>query len=182
MSKLKELTWAHHQAAERRKFAKELLSGSIDPKLYHKFLTCQYMNYNVLEQATIIPPHLNKIHRARRIFQDIRELEEAFGLEPDGIFPPSVNEYASRIAMLQESDDNHGLLAHMYVRHFGELHGGQMIKKKIPGNGLMYEFAGDTKYLIEEFRKLLDDDMAEEAKICFDFASQLFDELSVDIS
>jgi hypothetical protein len=24
--------------------------------------------------------------------------------------------------------------------------------------------------------------MAEEAKICFDFASQLFDELSVDIS
>jgi heme oxygenase len=84
--------------------------------------------------------------------------------------------------MLQESDNNHGLLAHMYVRHFGELHGGQMIKKKIPGNGLMYEFAGDTKYLIEEFRKLLDDDMAEEAKICFDFASQLFDELSVDIS
>ena len=140
------------------------------------------MNYNVLEQATIIPPHLNKIHRARRIFEDIRELEEAFGLEPDGIFPPSVNEYASRIAMLQESDNNHGLLAHMYVRHFGELHGGQMIKKKIPGNGLMYEFEGDTKYLIEEFRKLLDDDMAEEAKICFDFASQLFDELSVDIS
>ena len=140
------------------------------------------MNYNVLEQATIIPPHLNKIHRARRIFQDIRELEEAFGLEPDGIFPPSVNAYASRIAMLQESDNNHGLLAHMYVRHFGELHGGQMIKKKIPGNGLMYEFEGDTKYLIEEFRKLLDDDMAEEAKICFDFASQLFDELSVDIS
>ena len=70
----------------------------------------------------------------------------------------------------------------MYVRHFGELHGGQMIKKKIPGNGIMYEFEGDTKYLIEEFRKLLDDDMAEEAKICFDFASQLFDELSVDIS
>jgi heme oxygenase len=70
----------------------------------------------------------------------------------------------------------------MYVRHFGELHGGQMIKKKIPGNGIMYEFEGDTKHLIEEFRKLLDDDMAEEAKICFDFASQLFDELSVDIS
>ena len=182
MSKLKELTWAHHQAAERRKFAKELLSGSIDPKLYHKFLTCQYMNYNVLEQAAIIPPHLNKIKRARRIFQDIRELEDVFGLEPDGVFPPSVNEYAARIGMLQESDNNHGLLAHMYVRHFGELHGGQMIKKKIPGNGIMYEFEGDTKHLIEEFRKLLDDDMAEEAKICFDFASQLFDELSVDIS
>ena len=56
-----------------------------------------------------------------------------------------------------------------------------MIKKKIPGNGLMYEFEGDTKVLIEEFRKLLSDDMAEEAKKCFDFASQLFDELSKEM-
>jgi len=30
-------------------------------------------------------------------------------------------------------------------------------------------------------RKYLDDDMAEEAKICFDFASQLFDELSTEV-
>ena len=136
------------------------------------------MNYNVLEQAAIIPPHLNKIKRARRIFQDIRELEDAFGLEPDGVFPPSINEYAARIGMLQESDNNHGLLAHMYVRHFGELHGGQIIKKKAPGSGKMYEFDGDKEYLIEEFRKLLHDGMAEESKKCFTFASQLFDELS----
>ena len=176
MSKLKELTWAHHQAAERRKFAKELLSGSIDPKLYHKFLTCQYMNYNVLEQAAIIPPHLNKIKRARRIFQDIRELEDAFGLEPDGVFPPSVNEYAARIGMLQESDNNHGLLAHMYVRHFGELHGGQMIKKRNPGSGKMYEF-NDVEQLKTTVRKMLHDDMADEANICFQFAMQLFEEL-----
>ena len=46
----------------------------------------------------------------------------------------------------------------------------------------MYEFSGDTKFLIEEFRKLLSDDMADEAKICFDFASELFDELSKDIN
>jgi hypothetical protein len=45
----------------------------------------------------------------------------------------------------------------------------------------MYEFDGDTKVLIEEFRKLLNDDMADEAKICFDFASKLFDELSLEI-
>ena len=69
----------------------------------------------------------------------------------------------------------------MYVRHFGELHGGQMIKKRVPGSGKMYEFELEKEYLIEEFRKLLDDDMAEEAKICFDFASQLFDELSQNI-
>jgi heme oxygenase len=180
-SKLKELTWAHHQAAERRKFAKELLSGSIDPALYHRFLCAQYMNYEVLERNAIIPPNLNKIKRSRRIFQDIRELEQLFGLKPSGEFPPSVSKYAAHINALADADDNHSLLAHMYVRHFGELHGGQMIKKKTPGNGLMYEFDGDTKVLIAEFRELLDDSMAEEAKRCFDFASELFDELSVDI-
>lgn len=179
--KLKELTWAHHQAAERRAFAKELLSGSIDPALYHKFLTCQYMNYNVLENAVIIPPNLNNIKRARRIFQDIRELEDVYDLAPTGVFPQSVRDYEQHIWKLQEEENNHSLLAHCYVRHFGELHGGQMIKKKIPGNGLMYEFEGDTKKLIEQFRTLLDDSMAEEAKKCFDFASQLFDELSKEM-
>ena len=42
----------------------------------------------------------------------------------------------------------------------------------------MYEFEGDTKVLIEEFRKLLHDGMEVEAKACFSFASELFDELS----
>lgn len=180
--KLKELTWAHHQAAERRAFAKELLSGKIDPALYHKFLCCQYMNYSVLEELVIIPPNLNKIKRHRRIFQDIRELEETYGLEPPDNYPPSVSKYATHLYQLSEAEDNEALLAHMYVRHFGELHGGQMIKKKIPGSGLMYEFEGDKQQLIDDFRELLSDDMAEEAKKCFDFASELFDELSKEIS
>ena len=180
-NKLKELTWAHHQSAERRAFAKELISGKIDPKLYHKFLTCQYMNYEILEKNTTIPPNLHAIKRAPRIFQDIRELEQMYGFEPDGNFPPSVNKYGAHINVLADSDNNEKLLAHMYVRHFGELHGGQIIKKKTPGSGLMYDFEGDTKVLIEEFRKLLNDDMADEAKLCFDFASELFDELSKEV-
>lgn len=181
-NKLKELTWAHHQSAERRKFAKELISGKIEPKLYHKYLCCQYLAYKVLERVTIIPPNLIAIHRAPRIFQDIRELEELFGFEPDGEYPDTVNNYIAYVEALSDADNNEALLAHMYVRHFGELHGGQIIKKKTPGNGLMYEFNGDTKVLIEEFRKLLSDDMEDEAKKCFDFASELFDELSKDIN
>ena len=180
--KLKELTWAHHQSAERRKFAKHLISGKIEPKLYHKFLCCQYLNYEALESKVIIPPNLTPIKRSNRIWTDIRELENEYGLEPDGNYPPSVEKYTNHIHALAEWDANDKLLAHMYVRHFGELHGGQIIKKKVPGSGKMYEFEGDTKILIEEFRKLLHDDMADEAKICFDFASELFDELSEEIS
>lgn len=180
--KLKELTWAHHQAAERRAFAKELLSGKLDPALYHKFLCCQYLNYQVLEAKTKIPANLKPIHRSSRIWSDIRELEKEYGLEPDGIFPQSVHDYHNHILDLVEANDQRGLLAHMYVRHFGDLHGGQMIKKKIPGSGKMYEFELEKEDLIREFRELLDDDMAEEAKKCFDFASRLFDELSKDMS
>ena len=179
--KLKELTWAHHQAAERRAFAKILLSGKIEPKLYHKFLCCQYLNYQILESYAEIPSNLLPIRRESRIWTDIRELEVEYGLGPDGDYPKSVEEYTNHIKSLAEKGDQHGLLAHMYVRHFGELHGGQMIKKRVPGSGKMYEFELEKEYLIEEFRKLLDDDMAEEAKICFDFASQLFDELSQNI-
>ena len=50
-NKLKQLTWAHHQAAERRKFAKQLISGGIDPFVYYKFLNCQYLVYEVLEKS-----------------------------------------------------------------------------------------------------------------------------------
>lgn len=180
--KLKELTWAHHQAAERRKFAKELLSGKMEPQLYHKFLCCQYLNYQVLEAHTEIPSHLYPIRRESRIWSDIRELESEFKLQPDGKYPKSVEEYNKHILNLVKEQDQRGLLAHMYVRHFGDLHGGQMIRKRIPGSGKMYEFELEKEYLIEEFRKLLDDDMADEAKVCFDFASQLFDELSAEMS
>ena len=79
---------------------------------------------------------------------------------------------------LAEAEDNEGLLAHMYVRHFGELHGGQKNKAKTPGKGEMYEIESDTKVMIEEFRTLLHDGMEVEAKRCFSFASELFDELS----
>lgn len=74
-------------------------------------------------------------------------------------------------------DDPHKLMAHIYVRHMGDLSGGQMIKKKVPGSGRYYEFDGDIKELKEKIRSKCNDDMAEEAKLCFDFATDLFKEM-----
>ena len=177
-NRLKQLTWAHHQAAERRKFAKQLISGGIDPFVYYKFLNCQYLVYRLLEDIVIIPPNLTAIYRAPRILQDMDELSEIYGFDDIDSYPESVGRCMTHMQGLADADDNDSLLAHMYVRHFGELHGGQIIKAKTPGKGIMYEFEGDTKVLIEEFRKLLHDGMEVEAKACFSFASELFDELS----
>ena len=46
---LKELTYEHHRNAERQKFVKVLMSGSIDPKLYATFMYNQHHQYDILE-------------------------------------------------------------------------------------------------------------------------------------
>ena len=51
-----------------------------------------------------------------------------------------------------------------------------MIAKKVPGLGMMYKFK-DKEGLKEKVRAILNDEMADEANICFEFAIRLFEEL-----
>ena len=67
-------------------------------------------------------------------------------------------------------------LAHIYVRYLGDLRGGQMIAKKVPGTGKYYKFE-EPKVLAESIYTKLDDSMADEAKIVFEFATKQFQEL-----
>ena len=74
---------------------------------------------------------------------------------------------------LKTQDD---FMAHVYVRYLGDLRGGQMIAKKIPGNGKYYDFTNPQE-LAQSIYMNLNDTMAEEAKKVFDFATQLFIEM-----
>jgi heme oxygenase len=56
------------------------------------------------------------------------------------------------------------------------MYGGQMIKKRNPGSGTMYDF-DNVEELKIRVRSMLSDDLAEEANRCFEFAIQLFTEL-----
>jgi len=73
--------------------------------------------------------------------------------------------------------DKTALMAHIYTLHMGDLSGGQMISKKIPGEGRMYQFEGDIKEIKEAIRSNTSDDMADEAKWVFESATALFKEL-----
>lgn len=171
---LKELTHEVHQRAERTKFAQKLIKG-LSPEEYHRYLYNQYMIYSILETAAdAVLPELKEIRRAEHIYTDLRELEKeyAIGTTPD-ILMPVVREYERHVINL----DRNGLLAHIYVRHFGDMYGGQMIKKRNPGSGTMYDF-DDVENLKIKIRSMLSDDMYEEANRCFEFAIQLFKELS----
>jgi heme oxygenase len=65
----------------------------------------------------------------------------------------------------------------VYVLHMGDLSGGQMIARKAPGEGRMYQFDTDKPALKESIRTKINDDMAEEAKYCFTASTNLFKEL-----
>jgi heme oxygenase len=173
MSSLKELTWEVHQRAERTAFARKLLAG-LSPEEYHRYLYNQYMIYSILEDvARPTYPELKDIYRAERIYADIRELEKEYmiGTTPD-LLMPVVRAYEKHVMTLNTK----GILAHLYVRHFGDMYGGQMIKKRNPGSGTMYNFE-NAEDLKTRVRSMLSDDMAEEATRCFEFAIQLFKEL-----
>jgi heme oxygenase len=175
MTTIKELTWEHHKNAERQEFVKVLMSGSIDPKLYATFLFNQHPCYNILETVAMSHGLLDgifEVKRASRIHADFMEL---WTEKEQPIILDSTNRYMQHIKSIM--DDPHKIMSHIYVRHMGDLSGGQMIKKKIPGAGTMYEFDGEIATLKDSIRAKLDDNMADEAKICFEFATDTFKEL-----
>lgn len=179
MSKLKELVWEDHKRAETRPFVKVLFSGSIDPKLYATYLKNQHPMYEILEVCAM--PHgifngIPSIRRAPNILSDFIELWGNDNQESPKMCPV-VNDYIKYILSIK--DDPKRLMAHVYVRHFGDLSGGQMIAKRVPGSGSYYKFDGDADEIKNAIRPKLTDDMADEAKVCFDFAARFFEEMMV---
>jgi len=172
---LKELTKDNHSNAERQEFVKILFSGSIDPKLYATYLYNQFPMYELLEVCAM--PHgllsdIPGILRAKAIRKDFEELWGDVEDRPK--LCPVVKAYMDHIMNIK--DDPQKLMAHIYVRHMGDLAGGQMIAKKVPGAGKYYQFenADDLKAAV---RLKINDGMADEAKVCFDFATQFFKEM-----
>lgn len=174
MNQLKELTAKHHKKAERSKYAKKLLKG-LTPEEYYVYLVNQYEIYYILEfYARDVIKDFSIIKRADKIREDAIELEMKYGFTfSESMLCDVVKEYKAHVSTLDEQ----GLLAHIYVRHFGDMYGGQIIKKKNPGSGKMYDFE-NVESLKAKVRSLLNDDMAEEANVCFKFAIKLFEELN----
>jgi len=176
MSNLKELTKDEHTNAERQAFVKVLMSGKINPKLYATYLWNQHKKYDLLEALAMANGLLNEFPEIRRknaIEQDFAELWTVGEAPP--VILPSTTEYIGHMREIMTEPEK--LMAHIYVLHMGDLSGGQMIAKRVPGEGRMYKFDGDTTEIKEKIRSKTHDDMAEEAKYVFSSATNLFKEL-----
>ena len=170
---LKELTMQQHRNAERQKFAGVLMSGEIPKKFYLIYLINQHSCYHILETHPLfVLPHPN-LKRMDKIKTDINELNDNIKMDITNVLTKSTLDYIEHVKNIKNQEDFN---AHVYVRYLGDLRGGQMIAKKIPGKGCYYDFDKPNE-LAASIYEILNDDMAEEAKKVFTFATRLFVEM-----
>lgn len=174
---LREATRQRHEEAENHRFVKALFGGNLPFKAYAEFLYNQMFAYRALELAAKeagVLEGISEIQRTKKIKEDLTALGE---LDPN-LYPlklhKSTHDYIQYVLGLQQADD---LMAHVYVRHMGDMFGGAMIKKVIAGPGHMYEFE-NRGALIQEIRSRLKSEMADEANRVFEFAIRLFEEIA----
>lgn len=167
MSSLKELTAEKHKEAESQPFIKSIFAGKVDTRKYAEYLYQLLCIYGALESHARFAKLLDgmeDIQRAKEIELDWVEL---IGSEQSTLLPET-KKYMDYMSLGSFWNYPDKIMAHIYVRHMGDLFGGQMLAKLLPGECRMYKFA-DKEKLILEMRKRLNIDMAEEANTAFQF-------------
>lgn len=184
MKDIKELVWEEHKNAERQEFVKILMSGEIPKKLYGVYLYNQFNCYLELEKYAkhnSLFRHTPGLERAEAIHYDYRANWEDIGKPPP--LTESTKDYIKHLETIM--DDAEKLYAHIYVRHLGDLSGGQMIKRKTPGPNRYYTFKDkqviEYKRIVREninnYLKVYELNVIPEAKKCFEYATNLFKEM-----
>ena len=181
MRDIKDLTMEHHKNAERQAFVDILMSGKIPERLYATYLYNQLQCYSVLEKYGMhngLFRDTPNLLRAEHIHYDFK----SFGIDTP-IITKSTKEYVDHIESIQ--DEAMKLYAHIYVRHLGDISGGQMIMKKTPGPNRYYKFkhkeVGDYKRIVREtinaYLNVYEHSVVPEAMFCFESATKLFAEM-----
>lgn len=173
---LKEITKDLHTEAERTDFAKKLIKGTLTKEEYAFYLWQMVLVYGTIENNldSEILDQLPGIERTHKIHQDFSEL-----MTPKHQFtwvPSAVGYHLYLMELARDPDKKHLIKAHMYVRHMGDLFGGQIIANRVPGTGRFYQF-DDTQDLKLRIRALMTDDLGQEARTAFEWAIKIMKEI-----
>lgn len=164
-----------HTLAEEHVFAKTLVAGEISTQAYANYLYNLIPCYRIIErkaEAAGVLEGIEGIKRSDKIEADFDELNTTNAIKTSIV--PAGFRYQLYLHELEDSDK---ILAHLYVRHFGDLFGGQIIKSKVPGSGQMYEFDDRSKLISAARSKLYGRSLAAEARVAFEAAIDLFEDL-----
>lgn len=178
MQSLKELTKEAHKSAERASFMQRLLKKNITPYQYYVYIYNQLFMYETLEyyakQVGIFDDDLKNLQRIESLRADEMEIRTENNFEIPVLLNASLD-YSDYITSI--GDDKEKLFAHIYVRHMGDLSGGQIIKKLVPGPTSLYEFEGDIETLKNAVRIKLHNGLEKESKVCFSMVQNFLEEL-----
>jgi heme oxygenase len=174
MSSLKELTAEKHKEAETQPFIKSIFSNKVDEN--------KYIDY--LYQLKIIYDYLETTGDRLGLFDDLENLKRhsAISLDYAELSKNRINlndirnstiDYLEYLDSIK--DDKDKIMAHVYVRHMGDLFGGQALAKLLPGPNNMFKFE-DIPSLAMKVRSKLDISMADEANRAFDFNIEMIKE------
>jgi heme oxygenase len=166
LSTLKELTADVHAEAESQPFIKSIFAGNVNKEKYADYVYQLFHVYGLMEilaSKHAIFDGIEDLKRAKLAQQDWAELCEDLATTVFKIRPSTLT-YLQYLDSIQ--DDSKKLLAHVYVRHMGDMFGGQQLAKLTPGSGHMYKFE-DIPTLIKTVRSKLDVSLADEAIIAF---------------
>jgi len=175
---LREITKDLHHEAEKTKFAKELLSGKIEKDRYANYLYNMLAIYDPVEwyssrQGFFV--NMPDLPRLKSIYADFIELDNG----EYRYLTPSTIEYVQYLHKLgNDPNHKHLIKAHLYVRHMGDLNGGQIIKKQVAhiSSGKFYDFENPDQLKVQ-IRQELDDSLGEESCVAFQWAIKIMRDL-----
>jgi heme oxygenase len=167
---LKDLTAAKHAEAESTPFMKAVFAKTLPFDLWVDWTYQKWLFYGAIEGAAGANQLLGDLPDLRRAFYLAMDYAEMNGNNPRHEFRPIVVDYYNYI--LSISKDPNKIMAHLYTWHMGDMFGGQMIKKIVPGPHRNLEFE-DARTLMTNIRAKLDDSMGDEANVAFDWAIRM---------
>ena len=175
---LKELTADKHREAESTQFMKAVFDRTLPQDLWIDWTYQKTLFYGAIEGAAGACRLLGDLPDIRRAFYIYLDYTEMAGDTPFPKYRDVVRDYYNYI--LSISNNPQRVMAHLYTWHMGDMFGGQMIKKIVPGSHRALEF-DDVRTLMTNIRALLDDSMAEEANTAFDWAIKMMRDYDTDL-
>ena len=168
---LKELTADKHKEAETTNFMKAVFARKLPEDLWADFTYQKSIIYSAIESVSIACGILKNfpqdIYKTHSLYTDYRGMTG--GEVKHNYRTPTLEYYKYLLDLFPDSEK---ITAHLYTWHMGDLYGGQMIKKIVPGPHSALEFK-DSEKLKSLIREKLTDAMASEANIAFDWAIKI---------